>query len=610
MNARGLYCDVVPKAGRFLLVSTQGDDALTLTDEDGALVARVRTLEPPWHLRAAALTDGAICAIGNGHRSGLLQVVIVQASGTISASQVAGLVSWGQCIEGHGDHWRGAVQLSPAHWQRLTIWPDGRVECGPVEPVPVWPGGDGTTSQGFLQMIDGEPVWSDPNRVTVIEGRTLILPVRAGEAVVGQTEDGAWWVKPGGFAGRAIPGDAMWPRIAQDGDRYACCAWTYPDTNTRTVIGPPYPQDAVTAPVLPTVPAALRGRTLWLGYFHCISDRPFGDNPSAPGNCTVVLTQDEARRSPWPYYALPGIGDGPRKIANWINVPAGDPWPDISVSDVALYDGGSRLPETPCPGGITALEVYSDPGEPLAAVEARMRQWLTRWPAFPVILVGQAYTRNGTELDQQKLADLQGLPLRLVVDYPQIRGIWWFSDGRPTGTRDNEWWRPVHTEAAALVRSPWEGAMPEWECGDILARYVVTFPVPQQQVNEETAAFEQRCREWSIMFARQVAYEKPNQGYGMKAQSATSPVSKDTLARQMAPHLYVWDLLMGVSTGSPVLVTNPSTIDATGQHFWPVQPTNYLGPVVPPVSNLEARVSALEDDLMRLKEAMTGWIIR
>jgi hypothetical protein len=183
----------------------------------------------------------------------------------------------------------------------------------------------------------------------------------------------------------------------------------------------------VPPPVLPPVPPELAGRELWCGYFFAVSDR-YGDNLAAPGNCTVALTETEAARSPWPYYAPPGIAQGPRKIGSLISVPRGQPWPDPALStDVLLYDGGSQLPETPS-GAITALECYADPDEPVIAVDARLREWLRRWPAAPVILVGQAYDRNGTETNLQKLCDLQAIPLEIAVDFPQIKGILWFSE--------------------------------------------------------------------------------------------------------------------------------------------------------------------------------------
>lgn len=204
---------------------------------------------------------------------------------------------------------------------------------------------------------------------------------------------------------------------------------------------------------LPTVPAGLSGRALWVGYFFSVSDR-YGDNLTAPGNCAYCDTEEECARSPWPYYSPLGIGDSGNKIANIVSGNDSNPLPvGLPANTVCLWDGGSVLPVGPC-GDVTGLECYSDPGESFETIDSRMRAWLDANPSARVVLIGQGYTRNGTETDTQKLADLQGLPFSLANDYPQVEGVLIFSDGRMYGTRDNEWWRPVHTQAAELVSAP------------------------------------------------------------------------------------------------------------------------------------------------------------
>ena len=118
------------------------------------------------------------------------------------------------------------------------------------------------------------------------------------------------------------------------------------------------------------------------------------------------------------------------------------------------------------------------------------------------------------------------------------------------------------------------------EVKSIRSRYVAAFPVPQ---GDKGAAHEERCRQWSIRFAEQVAYEIPDQGYGVKRASPSRPISKDTLARWAPPgRLLMWDLLSGAGTGKPTLVTDPKSEDVTGQTFVAVTPTNHLGSVVDP----------------------------
>ena len=114
----------------------------------------------------------------------------------------------------------------------------------------------------------------------------------------------------------------------------------------------------------------------------------------------------------------------------------------------------------------------------------------------------------------------------------------------------------------------------------IRARYVAAFPVPQGAPGE---AHEENCRQWSIRFAEQVAFERPGEGWGMKRADGGRPVSKDTIARVLDGRLLMWDLLTGTGTGSPRLSENPEGEDITGQVFVPVVPTNRLGtPQQPP----------------------------
>ncbi|HXG72304.1 MAG TPA: hypothetical protein VNJ04_16990 [Gemmatimonadaceae bacterium] len=109
----------------------------------------------------------------------------------------------------------------------------------------------------------------------------------------------------------------------------------------------------------------------------------------------------------------------------------------------------------------------------------------------------------------------------------------------------------------------------------IRARYVQRFPVPQTPGGGDE--HEDRCREWSIRFAEQVAFERPGEGWGMKRADPGRPISKDTIARQADGRLLAWDLLLGTGTGTPTLVPSPDAMDVTGQVFVAVTPTNHLG---------------------------------
>jgi hypothetical protein len=187
----------------------------------------------------------------------------------------------------------------------------------------------------------------------------------------------------------------------------------------------------------------LAGRNLKYGYFKCISDQ-YGDNPSAPQNCTHVETEAEALRSPVPYYASPGVGERLSKIASmYVGLPATNV--NYPPGTVFLHDGGSSLPiEVVASPLVQGLEIYSDPGESMETVRARVHAWFATNPGARVLLVGQAYDRNGAELDTLKMAELQKFIVSVAGAYQQVEGILWFSDGRRGGTRDHEEWRAFH----------------------------------------------------------------------------------------------------------------------------------------------------------------------
>lgn len=108
------------------------------------------------------------------------------------------------------------------------------------------------------------------------------------------------------------------------------------------------------------------------------------------------------------------------------------------------------------------------------------------------------------------------------------------------------------------------------------------FPVPQQGAGEPLATFQQRARDWCRMFAEQIKFEFPNDGYGVKSSSPSNPQSKDTVARLVGGHLFIWDIFIAVDTGHPTLNLNALSQDITGQNFIPVTAHNWLSAPAPP----------------------------
>ena len=175
MKLAGFWSDVVAlPMDRFALVTGGAYDILCY-DEDGALRWTQSTPQGMWYLRAAALADGTIAMIGQGHDGGGTQIALHYPDGTTFHAQQTTPFFWAQSIiRAVGDHWECCLQTGPRTWARATLTREGGWTPGPMEAVPLWPGGDGSTSQGFAYFTDqGESVWNDPNYVRVFDGVTL-----------------------------------------------------------------------------------------------------------------------------------------------------------------------------------------------------------------------------------------------------------------------------------------------------------------------------------------------------------------------------------------------------------------------------------------------------
>ena len=134
----------------------------------------------------------------------------------------------------------------------------------------------------------------------------------------------------------------------------------------------------------------------------------------------------------------------------------------------------------------------------------------------------------------------------------------------------------------------------------VVKRFATTFPVPQ---GAPGTAHEQRCREWSIKVAQQVAHQFGTT-WGVKKASPTRPISKDSLAFN-GDGMHSWDLLKGAGTGTPELAQNPQHHDISDQVFVIVTPMDHLGgPEGPdPISS----ASRFDETLAIMLEAAAKW---
>lgn len=111
----------------------------------------------------------------------------------------------------------------------------------------------------------------------------------------------------------------------------------------------------------------------------------------------------------------------------------------------------------------------------------------------------------------------------------------------------------------------------------VVKQFADKIPVPQGAPGE---AHEQRCRDWSIKVAQQVAHQFGT-AWGVKKASPTRPISKDSLAFN-GDGLHSWDLLKSAGSGTPELAANPQHHDISDQVFVVVTPMDHLGGPVGP----------------------------
>jgi len=243
MTVPGFWSDVVTHPAGFRLI-THGVNAILCYDEAGTLLWSQPIPEGMWYLRAAALADGTIACLGQGHDGGGTQILIVYPDGAAKHWARAQPFLWAQAIieAADAETWRLAIQTGPATWAEAVLGRDGAWTPGPLQPVPTWPGGDGTTSQGFVQWWQGEALWADPNYVTRVNGVTMLRPYRAGDATLGQHPTAAGMLFADGLQTWQIaPTDLCFePRLASDGTRYAVCARSDRGGAVWEVLTPPY----------------------------------------------------------------------------------------------------------------------------------------------------------------------------------------------------------------------------------------------------------------------------------------------------------------------------------------------------------------------------------
>jgi len=238
----GDWCDVVPHPDGYAFVYQQGQTIIC--EVNGAKVWRVELPEPILYLRAACSPDdGDVVAIGQGNHTG--EAIVVNSRGIgydgPTFGQNCTVVAWER------DQFVFYIQRTSSTYSR---WPLGEPDA--EQPIPIGP-----TSQGWLDVVNGRMVWTDPNRSKVIDGITLVLAVGRGDTWVGQGvvgPDQITAVLPTGQASTVIKATSWEPHIAALADgRFAVCART--PHGSALALCPPWPAFIRTyPPELPPIP--------------------------------------------------------------------------------------------------------------------------------------------------------------------------------------------------------------------------------------------------------------------------------------------------------------------------------------------------------------------
>lgn len=213
---------------------------------------------------------------------------------------------------------------------------------------------------------------------------------------------------------------------------------------------------------------------LHVGYFFKYSTQ-YGDNPSAPGNVSIVNDPGAAQRAVG--RIIPSTDPAVLAVAatRWHDVVGiyvadetqSSPAPLEALAAAAiLWMKAKGLPRRPLISysaanrwpalrniDWTGVQLYADPAEDpgtwdaaLSVFGRQFNQWIdTIPPPRPIVLICQAYARNGTWTNPETLTALQALFNELArVHSHRVRLVALFSDGRPTGTREREYLRPWH----------------------------------------------------------------------------------------------------------------------------------------------------------------------
>ena len=528
MKVTGFWSDLVRHSNRFELITQIEGYNITAYNEAGYRIWTHSTPQGMWYLRASALPDGTIAVIGQPHNTpDGMQCLIHYPDGSHKFIVIKDAFLWAQngaIIEPEtDDSWHIAVQVTPSQWRDVFLHRDGGHLVGPSKSLPLWPGGDGTSSQGFLQWLNHEVVWSDPNRYRNINGEVIILGVTDKDCWAGQKQDvdGLAVRCPDGVWRHVHPEAlAFEPRIlVDDQGRMGLCSRSLHGLVIWSIVPAPYTLPLLHPPAQPVTAIATFPRKMWLGYYKTMGrvgdytqeTLNLGVNVGMPGigECDTSLSYEE-KVAQYHKAARETVAANGSLVVEFSkeNIDLARPyWHRVSTvlistaydtqvaeveqkvveCDALLREYG--LPRRPVAwyvdGALTdkfrrakgvqlqALNLYIGPNSPtkpadaVKALRASYAQQTARLDSLSsapigIILVAQAYDRNGVWQNIDALMDMQPVYADFVHQDHRVLDIWWFSYGRKGGSLDHpeliEWHKSIlraNPGTPDIVTIPW-----------------------------------------------------------------------------------------------------------------------------------------------------------
>jgi hypothetical protein len=338
------WCDVIALPnGTFACVTcASGSQTVSCYIEDGATTTLCWSLtaaQPLLFLRAVTLASGETLVIGKGNTDGAALCYIVSPAGVVTVVPLGVITSgnYSVAVEASQSRFYVAATTDVDEWRDWYVSPNGIVTAIGTHAVPIWTGGTGTTSQGFLAIVNKVVIWTDESRYEVLgDGRTLVVPDHDGETVLfGQDAlSGGYWTRDRFASALILPGVVYEPHVVS----------TQTAAATATFVQPPIRHPVVDQNGMATRP--------WVVWFQSLA-------ASASASDATMK------------YAVCGRGDSG---CQWAII--APPYPDTTIPVSTIIQRGTRLAQ-PVASSVAIGTLYNVTDETLVE-----RSNGTTWDVF------------------------------------------------------------------------------------------------------------------------------------------------------------------------------------------------------------------------------------